>query len=136
MIRELGDTVGRSVFQTLGKAMGRAQEQRPLPVDLLESDEAYLAVFDAPGAHSTDIQVRYEDREIHVTIDRFREFYEDFEMQFPGRGLTLDGRVTLPDDAAVDPASATATLKTEGTLHVRVPKSGHDEESDDEEHTD
>ena len=64
------------------------------------------------------------DNELEVRIDRFREFYEGFEMRFPGRGLTLSGTAKFPDDASisasnVDPA---ATLTRSGTLQVRVPK--------------
>jgi HSP20 family molecular chaperone IbpA len=122
MIRELGESLGNTVVETVGRAVGRAQESRPLPVDLLESDEAYLAVFDAPGATASDVQVRFEDREVRVRVDRFREFHEGFEMRFPGRGMSLDGRVSLPEDAAVDPAGATATLTDNGTLQVRIPR--------------
>ena len=122
MIEELGGSVGSRVLESVGRTVGRAQERRPLPVDLLESDDAYLAVFDAPGAMKTDIQVRYDDGAVLVRIDRFREFHEGFEMQFPGRGLSLDGRVDLPEDAAVDQTQASATLKQDGTLHVTLPK--------------
>ncbi|MEF8887796.1 MAG: Hsp20 family protein [Haloarculaceae archaeon] len=143
MIRELGESIGNTVVETVGRAVGRAQESRPLPVDLLESDDAYLAVFDAPGATASDVQVRFEDDEIQVRVDRFRDFHEGFEMRFPGRGLALDGHVELPDGASVDPGGATATLADNGTLQVRVPKtdegSGEDarvaveEESDEPE---
>jgi HSP20 family protein len=122
VIRDLGDSVGSAVFGTLGRVMSRTQERRPLPVDLLESDNAYLAIFDAPGVHSSDVQVRFEDNNIYVQIDRFREFHEGFKMVFPGRGLALDGRAELPEDASVDPEDATATLNDDGTLHVRLPK--------------
>lgn len=125
MKRNVGRTIGSRVLESLGRAVGRAQEQRPLPVDLLESDDEFLAVFDAPGAMGSDIHVSFEDDEILVRIDRFRDFYEGFEMRFPGRGLSLDGRVALPEPANVDPADARATLKDDGTLHVRVPKSDH-----------
>jgi HSP20 family protein len=120
VIRELGEAIGESVVESVGRAVGRTQERRPLPVDLLENDDAYLAVFDAPGARHSDIQVRFEGGEVLVRIDRFREFHEGYEMRFPGRGLSLDGHVELP--GAVDPAGASATLKTDGTLQVRVPK--------------
>jgi HSP20 family protein len=139
VIRELGDSIGSTVLESVGRTLGRAQERRPLPVDLLESDDAYLAVFDAPGAETTDIQVRYDGGAIIVRIDRFRELREGFEMQFPGRGLSLDGRVELPDDAIVDPDSGTATLKDDGTLHVTVPKAddhGHGDEAGGDETSD
>lgn len=122
MIRELGESVGNAVLRRSGRASARVQERRPLPVDLLESDDAYLAVFDGPGASAGDVQVRYADRRLLVRVDRFRSFHEGFDMRFPGRGLSMDGEVELPADAAVDPDAAEATLTERGTLEVRVPK--------------
>ncbi|WP_340100810.1 Hsp20/alpha crystallin family protein [Salinibaculum salinum] len=131
MIRELGETIGGAVVESVGRAVARTQEQRPLDVDLLESDDAYLAVFDAPGVESGDVQVRFDDRTVIVRVDRFREFHEGYEMRFPGRGLSLDGSVELPADAAVEPGGATATLKENGTLQVEIPKvEGSDERID------
>jgi hypothetical protein len=54
-------------------------------------------------------------------------------MLLPGRGLSLDGHVALPPDANVDAREASATLKKNGTLHVRVPKVEHADASVDEE---
>lgn len=122
-IRSFTGSIGHSVLENVGRVVGRAQEHTPLPVDLLESDEAFLAIFDAPGTQSSDVQVRLDGRTVEVRIDRFREYREGFEMRFPGRGVTLDGKVTLPTDAAVDGDAATATLKAGGTLEIRVPKS-------------
>ena len=124
MIRELGRSLGNTVLEAVGRASSRVQERRPLPVDLLESDDAYLAVFDAPGATSSDVQVRFENDTIAVRIDRFREFREGYEARIPGRGLSLDGEITLPDDADVDPDAATSTLRENGSLEVRIPKNG------------
>lgn len=121
-IREIGRSVGEKVTENVGRAAGRLQEATPLSADVLESDDAYLAVFDAPGAAASDIQVRYEEGEVLVRVDRFREFREGYEMRYPGRGLALDGDVELPGDAAVDPDAATATLRDDGTLAVEVPK--------------
>ena len=129
VFRDIGESLGNTVLENVGRAVGRAQERTPLPVDLLESDDAYLAVFDAPGATTTDVQVQYDDGAVEIRVDRFREFFEGFDMRYPGRGLSLDGRVELPADAAVDPGDASATLKDNGTLHVRVPKVDPDGES-------
>jgi HSP20 family molecular chaperone IbpA len=123
-IRDIGRSVGSAVLQRIGRAASKVQESKPLPVDLLESDDAYLVVFDAPGATGSDVQVRYADGAVHVRIDRFRDFYEGFDMLFPGRGLSLDGQAELPVDAVVDAEAATATLTEHGTLRVRVPKHG------------
>jgi HSP20 family molecular chaperone IbpA len=122
MIRDLGESIGNAIFENIGRAAGRVQENKPLPADLLESDDAYLVVFDAPGTTSSDVQVRYVDDRVEVRIDRFRDFYDGFDMRYPGRGLSLDGSVELPADARIDAEAASATLKSDGTLQVRVPK--------------
>jgi HSP20 family molecular chaperone IbpA len=119
---DVGKSVTNAVLKRVGRTRARMQERRPLPVDVLESDDAYLVVFDAPGTRASDVQVRYVDGEVRVRIDRFRDFYDGFEMVIPGRGLALDGRTTLPEDAMVDPDAATATLTDRGTLEIEVPK--------------
>lgn len=132
-IRRLGESAADAVLERVGRGMSKVQERKPLAHDLLESEEAYLFVFDAPGATSSDIDVRLLDGEVKVQVDRFREYYEGFEMRFPGRGLALDGRAQLPADAAVDAEDVSATLKENGSLHVRVPKSGEVQTVDIEE---
>ena len=134
MIREVGTSIGRTVLDGIGRAASRLQERKSLPADLLESDDAYLAVFDGPGATAADVSVRFEGNTVSVSIDRFREFYDGYEMLFPGRGLALDGDVTLPDGASVDPDRAEATLTRNGTLEVLIPKvtEGAAEETDEE----
>lgn len=127
MIREVGETIGRAVLDGIGRAASRVQERKSLPVDLLEGDDAYLAIFDAPGATAGDVQVRFENNTLEIQIDRFREFYDGYEMRFPGRGLALDGSVTLPESADVEADRADATLTQNGTLEVLIPKSGDEE---------
>lgn len=122
MMREVGEAVGEAVADSVGRLFGHAQERRPLESDLLESAGTYLVVFDAPGVDPGDVQVRYEDGAVHVRLDRYRDHETGFEMRFPGRGLTLSGRRSLPRDAVVDPAASTATLRPNGTLEVQVPK--------------
>jgi len=121
-VRELAEDVGDAVFERLGRAASQMQEESPLPVDVLESDDEYLVVFDAPGATASDVQVNYADGAVEVRIDRFREFREGFEMVFPGRGLELDGRAELPPDAVVDAEAARAELHDSGALYVFLPK--------------
>lgn len=122
MIRDLGESVGDAVLTRAGRAAAAVQERRSLPVDLLERDDAYLAIVDAPGAVASDVQVRYTDGTVLVRIDRFREFHEGFQMRFPGRGLALGGEVELPEDAVVSAEHASATLTERGTLDVELPK--------------
>ncbi|MFB6184109.1 MAG: Hsp20/alpha crystallin family protein [Haloarculaceae archaeon] len=122
MIRDVGRSLGNAVVESVGRAVGRAQERKPLPVDLLEGEDAYLAVFDAPGATSSDVQVRLRNGVVEVRVDRFRDFHEGFDMRYPGRGLSLDGHVELPEGVAVHADGATAVLQDNGTLEVRIPK--------------
>lgn len=122
VLGDAGRSLGRAVLEGLGRTVSRVQEAKPLQSDLLEGEDAYLAVFDAPGATATDVQVRFADGTVRIRVDRFRDPHEDFELVYPGRGLSLDGRVRLPRDAVVDPDAASATLRSNGTLEVRVPK--------------
>lgn len=126
IVRELGEQFERSVLEGIGRTSSRVQERKPLSVDLLESNDAFLAVFDAPGVTSSDIDVRFDEHVIHVRVDRFREVYEDFELRLPGRGMSLSGSISLPENVPVDEDAATATVTTSGTLQVEVPKTEPD----------
>ncbi|WP_416838946.1 Hsp20/alpha crystallin family protein [Haloferax sp. DFSO52] len=127
-LRKFGESAANAVLERVGRGISQMQERKPLAHDLLESDDAYLLVFDAPGAHAEDVQVRFLDGEVEIRIDRFRDFHEGFEMRFPGRGLTLSGSAPLPSDAAVEAAEGSATVKKNGTIQIRIPK---DERSSD-----
>ena len=135
-IREFGESVGKRLLQGAGKVSSRVQEERPLAADVLEGDDAYLAVFDAPGVEMDDVQVRFEEGAVRVRLDRFRDLHDGFEMVFPGRGLILEGNADLPEGAAVDPEGAEATLTDNGTLRVEVPKVVADPEESEEHEAD
>ena len=121
-MRDEVEAVGSAVLSRAGRLSGRAQERHPLPSDLLESDDAYLVVFDAPDVDIENVQVKFAEGTVHVRIDRTREHREGFEMRFPGRGMTLDGHVDLPASASVDPDEATAKLTDTGVLRIEIPK--------------
>ncbi|OLZ41978.1 heat-shock protein Hsp20 [Natrinema saccharevitans] len=129
-LKDLGSSVGRTLYRQIGRANGRVQNHRSLAVDILETDDAYRVVFDAPGAEPDDVQVRYLDGTVKLRIDRFRGFHEGYEMRFPGRGMSLSGVAELPADAVVDPDAGTARLTETGTLSVEIPKGSSLEESD------
>ena len=120
--KEFGKSAANAVLERVGRGVGKVQERKPLSYDVLESQDAYLVVFDAPGITRSDVQVRYVEGEVQVRLDRFRDFHEGFEMRFPGRGLALDGRARLPPDADVAADEASATLSKNGTLRIEVPK--------------
>jgi HSP20 family protein len=123
-LRELGESITGAVLDTVGRTAARLQERKPLPADLLESDNAFLVVIDAAGASAADVQVRFEDGAVFVRVDRFREYHEGYEMRYPGRGLSLDGNVALPSGAKVDADAASATVTKHGTLRIEIPKLG------------
>ncbi len=121
-IVETGRSAVRRVLARVGRGWSKIQERRPLSYDLLESDDAYLVVFDAPGVRGEDLNVTFLDRTVEVELDRFRDFYDGYEMLFPGRGVSLSGSAELPPDADVTPQGANATLTRNGTLQVEIPK--------------
>ncbi|GGN13957.1 Hsp20/alpha crystallin family protein [Halarchaeum nitratireducens] len=117
-----GAAASRAVLKRVGRAMSRVQERTALAVDVLESDDEYLLVFDAPGVETRDVEVTAEDGGVTVHFDRYREYRDGFRTLLAGRGLALDGHAELPADAAVDDPGARAELRDDGTLHVYVPK--------------
>lgn len=129
-LSNLGKSVGSTLYRQIGRANGRVQTHRSLPVDILENDTSYRVVFDAPGAEPDDVQVRYLEGNIKIRIDRFRQFREGYEMRFPGRGMSLNGEAELPTDAVVDPDAGTARLSETGTLSVELPKDSAVDEAD------
>jgi HSP20 family molecular chaperone IbpA len=123
-LKAVAEALVRGTLERVGRVVGRVQEERPPPADLLESDEAYLVVVDAPGATAEGIEVRYVEDRVVVTVDRVRESNPGFEMRFPGRGRRLTAEVELPEDAVVEPETATAELREDGTLQITLPKRG------------
>lgn len=119
---DFGKALSQAALDRVGRVTSRLQEERPLASDVLESDEEYLVVLDAPGATATDVQVRYAGDKLHVQVDRFRDVREGFDLVLPGRGLALDGQVALPSDAAIATDEARAELHDDGTLYVYLPK--------------
>ncbi|MGQ3411659.1 Hsp20/alpha crystallin family protein [Natrinema sp. LN54] len=135
-LKDLGKSVGSALYRQVGRANGRVQNHRSLPVDILENDTSYRIVFDAPGAEPDDVQVRYLEGNIKIRIDRFRQFHEGYEMRFPGRGMSLNGEAELPTDAVVDPDAGTARLSETGTLSVELPKDSAVDDTDESREAD
>ena len=118
----LRERIGRGIYRHVGRANGLVQRTRPLSADVLENDVSYLVIFDTPGVGSEDLEVRYVTGRVRIRVDRFREFYDGFEMRFPGRSMELDGEIELPEDAVVDPEAATARVSDVGTVKIEIPK--------------
>jgi len=132
-MRQLTRSIGDTIFENIGRAAGRFQENRPSPPTMPESDDAYLVVFDAPGVTATDVQVRYVEDRLEVRIDRFPRLPRRLR-DGVSRPWTLARRQRhAPEGATVDTESATATLRDDGTLQVRIPKGWGEPGSTDED---
>ncbi|WP_440769457.1 Hsp20/alpha crystallin family protein [Natronorubrum sp. DTA28] len=132
----LRKSIGNALYRQVGRANGRVQQHRSLPVDVLENETSYQVVFDAPGAEPDDVQVRYLEGNVKIRIERFRQFRDGYEMRFPGRGMELDGEAELPNDAVVDPDAGEATLTETGTLRIDIPKDSSIETEESEHDAD
>lgn len=120
--RAYGEAATRAVLKRVGRAASCLQATTPLAADVLESDEEFLVIFDAPGMEARDADVEVDETGVTAHLDRFRDYREGFETLLAGRALSLDGHADLPTDAVVDPADARARLGEDGTLSVFVPK--------------
>lgn len=87
--------------------------------DLLESETAYLLVFDLPGATDDTVDVRERDGVLHIEARRSKSAPTEFEYLEENRSLFLDATLPLPPDASG--AEATAAI-TNGVLEIEVPK--------------
>jgi len=121
-MRDLVRPFESATLDALGRAAGRFHEERGLDADVYEGEDEFLVIVDAPGAEPADVQVRHVDGRVEVRVDRFRPFREEFELRYPGRGQSLSTHAELPEGARVDADGATADLRDDGTLEVRLPK--------------
>ena len=116
--------LGDAIFRQAGRARSQIQRTRVLPVDVVETSDTYLLVFDAPGTDPENVQVRYLDGTIRFSVDRARRTPDGYELRYGGRSMELDGEATLPSDAVVDAEAATARLTDAGTVTIELPKDG------------
>ena len=87
--------------------------------DLLEGDDAYLLVVDLPGATAETVDLRIDDRRLHVTADRGPAVPEGFEFRNQERDSSLEFELMVPPDVDADAASAEVER---GVLEVELPR--------------
>ncbi|UWG48715.1 Molecular chaperone (HSP20 family) [Halanaeroarchaeum sp. HSR-CO] len=87
--------------------------------DLLESDDAYLLVFDLPGVEADGLDLTVRDNRLTIEAIREKTVPDDFWFREEERALYLDADLPLPPDAAGN--QATADLDA-GVLEVTLPK--------------
>ena len=90
-------------------------------VDLIETDEEYVAVVDLPGYETTDLDVTYADGRLTIsgtrtdTVDATDEQYIRRER----RTKSVDKTVALPGPVVEDEITATHEA---GVLTITLPK--------------
>lgn len=87
--------------------------------DLLESEDAYLLVFDLPGVTEDTVDVSERNGLLTIEAHRTKTVPENFEYVREDRALFLDATLPLPPDATGEHASASID---QGVLEITVPK--------------
>ncbi len=100
-----------SLLRRIGKRL-------PMSADMLESDEEFLVLINAPGCDEDSIDLRFVGGNIKVRAERDEE-YEGYTLVSEGRPRRIAETVPVPADVDVDGASATYE---NGVLRVRLPK--------------
>lgn len=87
--------------------------------DLLESEDAYVLVFDLPGVTEDTLEVTVRGRHLALEARREKALPSGYWFRQEDRSLFLDVDLPLPPDAA---GGETAAHLENGVLEVTVPK--------------
>ena len=91
----------------------------PVPLDLVETDDAYIAELDLPGVRKDDLDVELLGDEIHVRGEiRSREWTGVVRQQGRPAG-EVEHRFTVPGRIAADRIEAELS---DGVLTIQMPK--------------
>lgn len=120
--RALPATIGTQLFRASGRVARTVQHVRTLPADVLENESTYLILVDTPGVEPSGLDIRYLDGRLQIAVDRTRHHDGSASGKVLGRAMGLSTDVTLPEDAVIDPESATARLSPVGTVKIELPK--------------
>jgi HSP20 family protein len=91
------------------------------PMDLVETDEAFVLRADLPGLSEKDVSIELEDNVLTVSGERKAEHEERKEGYYRVERASgsFSRSLTLPE--GVDPAAVKASFD-KGVLEVRIPK--------------
>jgi HSP20 family protein len=119
--RELEDVyerMGRLMHDVFGESAAAGTWPTP-PIDLEETDDAFVAEMDLPGVAREDVTVELAGNEIHVSGELKEKERTGVVRRQTRRLGRFDYRFTLP--AEVDPDKVEASL-ADGVLTVRAGK--------------
>jgi HSP20 family protein len=106
-MRSFGSTVDRTGWS-------------PFPVDIEETEDAYIVEIDLPGVSPGDVTLEWNDRELTVHGEVKERQREGFLRQQTRRLGQFHQTVTLPGE--IEGERVTASLD-DGVLLIRAPKS-------------
>jgi HSP20 family protein len=110
----LGDVVGGTEGRPFGILPGRLA-----PVDIEETENAFIVELDLPGVRREDVSIDLRDSELFVTGESKERERKGTLRRQTRRVGTFEHRIELPGE--VDPESVKATLK-DGVLRVELAK--------------
>jgi HSP20 family protein len=117
--REMENMIGRMI-RGYGDITPRWAGAYLPPVDIEETDDAYILEVEVPGARREDITIEVEGNELHISGHIMEKERKGTVRQSTRRTGGFDYRVSLP--SGLDPERAEAHLDN-GVLTVRVPRS-------------
>ena len=117
-----------SLRENKDSLLRRIGKRLPTSADMLESEDEFLVLINAPGCDEDEIDLRFVKGSLKVNAERSEthEGYVPVREERPGR---ISETVPVPDDVDVDGAEATYE---NGVLHVTLPKAGTGEEAEAE----
>jgi HSP20 family protein len=120
-LEDVYDRMGRlfrEVFEGVGTRPG-TWLPRGLPLDLEETDDAYIAELELPGVRKDDLTVEVVGNEIRVHGEIKEQERTGFFRQRARRRGVVEHRFTLPGEFAADRIEAELS---DGVLTIRAPK--------------
>jgi HSP20 family protein len=115
-VEDLYDRMGRLMQDFLGDGTAPALA---VPIDMEETDDAYIVEIELPGVRREDVDVQLRDHQLRITGEIKERERKGILRRRERRVGQFDHMVTLPGD--VDSNSVDASLSG-GVLTVRVGK--------------
>jgi HSP20 family protein len=105
--------------QLMGAPLGNGMAAWAPPVDIVETDDAWVVEAELPGVDPDDVSVEVRDSELSISGEIKERERAGILRRRTRRVGAFDFQVTLPGQA--DTEHVEATLR-DGVLTVRVPK--------------
>ena len=122
-VAEMRQRMDRLLEQFMGGAAPDGGDVWSPPVDLEETDDAWVVEADLPGVKKGDVRVELRDNELEIRGECKEQKRSGILHRHARRTGSFDYRVTLPGE--IDAEHDIDAKLTDGVLRVRVPKGEH-----------